>query len=287
MAEYAFNPEPIIQYIERQAAIGVERAAAIAVVNIQKHAPVRKIFRGTTYRTSKRGFREPKPRRLTFEGDDRRGHANSLFPILVNRTGRVKTTFTGDFRRVSISRPGHLARLQTGAHEGTIGESGPAAFGRFKATSYSREGSESPKDLAVFSQVKGGKVRKVNPLTLHPLSGENLRVQGGKRAVTARGKFEIRTGRANFRSPDDGVVRVGGRLRGEIHATGAVMRDGIVSALVVSATKDPETGRLYPKDQEFGNRHNPPHPFMRPGLHDSRGALRRELKNALRIGKPL
>lgn len=288
----------IYEYVEAQAMRGVASATEYAVGRIKKHAPVRSIFRGTTFRTGKAGFREPITRRVSYRGEQRIGHANSSLPLFrtVHKTGSV--FITGDFRRVDPSvlsrrRPGKLLRgvqgklatIGTGAREGTIGEGGVDAFGLRKATQYSVGGSEKAGELSGFVVTKGGRVSKIDPSQLksHTRSGETVQTSGG-RALTTRGKYEVRMGRANFRSPDDGITRVGGRLKGEIHMEGPIIEDGIIWGYVVSATKDPETGTLYPWYQEFGSAHNRPHPFMRPGLHESRGRLRRDVKGAVRRG---
>ena len=308
MAGYTFEPGPIIAYMEKQASKAVMNATRIAVKHAQRHAPVRKLFKGTTFTTDKMGFRTPKIRRVTAEGQEREGHANSFIPLIRNRPGGPNgpTVFiSGDFRRVGSGEQEYrfnlgrgsetyergsqrLAKISTGYKPGTIGETSgaPDMFGRSKGTLYKVPGSQTIGQLTAFKQVKGGKVQLVDSSTLPPLSGHDLRSGKANRPVlTSKGRAEVRSGRANFTSPEDGITRVGGRLRGEIHAEGPTKIGGVIWGQVVSATKDPETGRLYPRDQEFGNAHNRPHPYMRPGLHDSRGALRREIRDAVRLGK--
>jgi hypothetical protein len=271
MAGFAFNPEPIITYMGRQATTAVMRATDIAVQHAKRHAPVRKLFKGSSF-TTKNGFRAPVVHRVRAGDVQRMGHANSFRPLLRNRTGDTTTFFSGDFRRV---RSGRLVALGSSARESTIGEQSPAAFGRFKATKVGVEGGTADTgEVAVFQKVGGGKLKKLDT-GQQTFSGRNF--------LTSRGRFEVRSGRANFTSPS-GITRVGGRLRGEIHAEGPEVYQGVIWGYVVSATKDPETGTFYPYYQEFGSAHNRPHPFLRPGLADSRGALKREIRAAVRLG---
>lgn len=84
-----------------------------------------------------------------------------------------------------------------------------------------------------------------------------------------RGRSEVQSGRADFNGS------VGGRLRGEIHALPATGTGTHFTAMVVSPT-------AYAKYQEFGTRHNPAHPFLRPALHESRAEVRDLIKAAVR-----
>jgi len=273
-----FEPEKVYRAIEKQAIRGVALATKDAAERIRKHAPVRKLFQGTTYKVGKSGFRKPINRRVSYggggqPGERHVGHANSAVPVFrtVHPTG--KTFITGDFRRVNIAT-GRLDKIATGYRQSTIGKGGPSAFGSADRGEVSgREGSTDPGELAGYV-VSGGRTRKINPKTLQPRSATKL--------LTSRGGYEVRSGRANFTS--GGATRVGGRLRGEIHDEGPVVERSTVWGYVVSATKDPQTGRLYPRDQEFGTSHHPAHPFMRPGLQESRGSLRRHLRESIRTG---
>lgn len=82
--------------------------------------------------------------------------------------------------------------------------------------------------------------------------------------LTRRGAYEVRSMRAAFASW--GHLHVGGRLRGEIHATGVNVAGGQAEAWVISPTP-------YAKYQEFGTRHNAAHPFLRPAAEESRAEI--------------
>lgn len=236
--------------IDRAARRAGDRSARFAEDQAQRRAPVRKLFRGTTYRQGTAGFREPRIRQVRFRDPESgeavriRGQANAIEPLFRTRTRTGGRAYlSGDFRVVDTkTRTLRAARA----------------------------------DLYITN--RGGKV--VSRRT-EQISAEDVRVSGG-RALTTRGRFEVRSGRANFRAPGSRTTRVGGRLRGEIHVEGPVDEDGVLWWYVVSATKDPETGRLYPRDQEFGTRRHAAHPFLRPGLHASRETFRRNVRREVR-----
>ena len=88
--------------------------------------------------------------------------------------------------------------------------------------------------------------------------------------LSRQGRYEVRSKRADF----NGMV--GGRLRGEITAIRARRMSGHrIEARVISPTP-------YAKYQEFGTRHHPAHPFLRPGLRESRAQVIADLKSSIR-----
>lgn len=82
--------------------------------------------------------------------------------------------------------------------------------------------------------------------------------------LTRRGASEVRTKRAVFATFQH--LNVGGRLRGEIHATAPTLAGSRAEAWVISPTR-------YAKYQEFGTRHNAAHPFLRPAAAESRAEV--------------
>jgi HK97 gp10 family phage protein len=82
--------------------------------------------------------------------------------------------------------------------------------------------------------------------------------------LTRRGASEVRTKRAVFASWQH--LKVGGRLRGEIHAIAPTLAGNRAEAWVISPTR-------YAKYQEFGTRHNAAHPFLRPAAAESRAEV--------------
>lgn len=92
----------------------------------------------------------------------------------------------------------------------------------------------------------------------------------GQDLLNARGRYEVASGRANYR-PRGRATQVGGRLKGEIRALPARVEGRMVVAEVISPTP-------YAKQQEFGNRHNPAHPYMRPAAAESRRVVASEVQ---------
>lgn len=86
--------------------------------------------------------------------------------------------------------------------------------------------------------------------------------------LTRHGRYELKTMRAAYKG------KLGGRLRGEIHPTEAQIEGKKVTAMVVSPTS-------YAGYQEFGTRHHPAHPFMRPAAEESSGQVVKTVKQAL------
>jgi HK97 gp10 family phage protein len=96
-----------------------------------------------------------------------------------------------------------------------------------------------------------------------------LRSDVGEALLTRRGRYEVRSGRADTAAGD-----VGGTLRDEITATPARIEGSLIEATVISPT-------AYAKYQEFGTRHNPAHPFLRPALEESRTQIVESLSKAV------
>jgi HK97 gp10 family phage protein len=247
------NTAVIEDYLYAQSIKAANQAANHALRRIRDRAPVRRLFRGTTFRTMSEFTspagpgRAPINRRVmgsdvTAESATRRkrgvsygltahdmarsaeaftGHANSFQPLI--KYGRSKFT-QGDFRKVD--KAGRLADVQA-----TLIQSG-------RSTTVHTRGTQA-------------------------------------QFLTSRGRYEVGKGRATFKG------HVGGRLRDELRVVPAVREGTHVWAYVVSPTKDPDTGYPYNRAQEFGTVHNRPHPFMRPGLHESRGALVAAVKSNL------
>ena len=99
--------------------------------------------------------------------------------------------------------------------------------------------------------------------------GYLMRSAAAFKALDRRGRYELRVGRAVHNGS------LGGRLRDEIYATKAETNGRVMHARVVSPTP-------YAKYQEFGTRHNPAHPYLRPALHEASGRVRQEIGKRVR-----
>ena len=112
------NIGAIEERIVTKAMVGGQKGAEYALARIQARAPVRKLFRGTTYHAGADGFRAPRIRQARFkdpktgEGGQVRGHANSLNPVFRLRQPNGVTLYqVGDYRRVDPDRPGRLGKI--------------------------------------------------------------------------------------------------------------------------------------------------------------------------------
>jgi hypothetical protein len=247
-----FDTNKLMAYFISRSMRAVDQATARCLRRAQKHAPVRKLFRGTTHTTS-HGFRVPKQRSIRFASDvgsqsgrqapeaagqaytERVGHANSEIPVMrFRQPGGGSYALSGDLRRLLAADK----------------EARPAMLPSIKVIARTRTGEQR---------------------TIDPMSEEGRKVRGMIK-LTARGNYEIHNDRARH-AGRDGRVRIGGRLRDALVATDAVYTRGIVTASVVSPVKDPETGYPYGTAQEFGTVKHRAHPYLRPALHETRGDL--------------
>jgi len=96
----------------------------------------------------------------------------------------------------------------------------------------------------------------------------HLRLASAEDMLSRRGRSEVKSMRSQYKG------RIGGRLKGEITALEARMDGSRIVAQVISPTE-------YAKFQEFGTRHNPAHPFLRPALEESRADIVASLRSAV------
>jgi len=93
-------------------------------------------------------------------------------------------------------------------------------------------------------------------------------------ALTARGRYEVKTGRA---LNDEGEI--GGKLRDSIHSEGPFVTRGEVYGFVSAAAFN-DSGFNYAYAQEIGTGHNRPQPFLRPALRELKDQIVRGQRNA-------
>jgi hypothetical protein len=94
-------------------------------------------------------------------------------------------------------------------------------------------------------------------------------------ALTARGRYELKTGRAV--TPEG---ELGGTLRDSIHSEGPFVSRGEVYGFVSAAAFN-EKGFNYALAQEIGTAHNRPQPYLRPALRELRDQIVSAQRNAL------
>lgn len=125
-------------------------------------------------------------------------------------------------------------------------------------------------------RVQRGSASPVHSIMKYRELASSGRLRPGAPELTSRGRYELRTGRANFTGP--GGSTLGGRLRGEIHVVPAEGRGPRWVAKVVSPTR-------YAKYVEFGTRHSRAQPYLRPALSQVREGFRGRMKTAVGTGR--
>lgn len=91
--------------------------------------------------------------------------------------------------------------------------------------------------------------------------------------LSGRGRYELASGRANHLD-EHGNLTLGGTLRDGIKIEGPFESGFEVIGYVSAYAHDKNRTHNYAADQEFGSRHNRPHPFLRPALRESRGKIK-------------
>jgi HK97 gp10 family phage protein len=198
----------------------------------------------------------------------REEHNNAYNPVVRSRVGKTVTTSTGDFRRVS--------------------------GGQFQAVAYAQK-------------VTGGKVAIHHP---EPTRRVNGQLVAGRSAIdaltTARARYDVEHGKITKRiDPKSmsfeemkselkrrrgltqdafGVTRYGGTLRDSIIVVKASLSTQEGKGIVRGYVRAGGGGIDYAGYQEFGTRHNRPHPFLRPALYESRGPFKTRVKAFLEGG---
>ena len=261
---------PIVQVIEERAIQGLNATLEYTLGRAQHHAPVRQIFRhdrrgnsfkGRQIRTAKQfeAFRSsnPRTRQLT-------------------RPSRIPLAQIRRLYQADVLDSG-LALLQRGRRiRGNAGsEMSVIRVGRVTIAGDLRQvqgGRLVP--VAFLKQTRGGKIS-----LLPPPEARGTQTSAGEFALSGRGRYEVKTGRATFRRA--GTDRIGGSLKHSIHKIGASLTSrsrGKIWGYVRAGNEDVD----YARHQEFGNIHNRAHPFMRPALYESRGPFRENVVRALR-----
>lgn len=267
-----------------------KRSADYALSRAKHHAPVRKLFSGTTYRkgttftgrveggrTATVETRVAVNRRVVSGREQFVGHANSATPLFRKNISKGATAYaSADFRRVDPST-GKLANV-TGT--GIIKRQGGNTTSRRESFS-GGAGQLTSRGRYEVRSGRGNFRPERNPADAF-LEGNAPRLRLASTQVgpaSARGSRRLADGK-NF-APES-VIRSGGRLRDGLRVEGPTNEGDVIWWYIVSDTKDPETGRLYPQDQEFGTRRHKAQPFLRPALHESRERFRSGMHKALK-----
>lgn len=245
---------------------GVRVSAEKAMASAIEDAPVREVFRKTGKKGGglRRGLRT---RPLTpEEADSEMEQRNilNLFPAGPGHRTRGKRVRDNPYLRRAATRRGNPNSFQPfvlrpATTRKDIREA-KEIFERAQELGYGRG--------QIFQMEPEPEIRGGREVT----RTGRLRSAKARRHLTGRGRYEERTGRANFTK--GGVTTLGGKLRGSIHMNGPHVVGGIIKASVVSPV-------YYSKFQEFGTRHNRATPYMRPAALKLTTSYRREIVKAI------
>lgn len=280
-----FDPNVFIEAIEDAAEASVKAGLAQITERAKHKAPVRRVFADSSAR--KIAFRGPvgvEPLQLNesrgpaFRYAERAGvsvgslRSGRAFASPIFRSIAVSGRLAGDIKRnrdlERVVKVGPEERIPL---RGRPNSRRPVVRveGIGRVTGNFRELSE-PGKLAVsqiYARVNGRTVR-------------------GDLRLTAKGRYELETGRAVTSEGE-----LGGTLRDSIHPEGPFVTRGEVYGYVSAAAFN-EKGFNYALAQEIGTGHNRPQPYLRPALRElrdqivylQRNAFSTALKNAGRNG---
>lgn len=262
---------PVVLEIAQRAVQGLNATLRFTEERAQHHAPVRAIFR-----RDRRGNRPGQQIRTAKQFEAAR-EANPQVPMRqIIRPARVplkqiRTLYHADALQsgLDLLERGRRFRGNTSSELPVIRQGRVTIAGDLRQVSGGRL-----VPVAFLRQIRGGKV------TLQPPPARrNEPVSAGEFALSSRGRYEVRTGRATFRRA--GTDRIGGSLKHSIRrieATLTAQARGMIWGYVRAGNEDVD----YARWQEVGNSHNRAHPFLRPALYESRGPFKENVTRALR-----
>jgi HK97 gp10 family phage protein len=148
-----------------------------------------------------------------------------------------------------------------------------------KATLQSIEEAAAEAHLRSGLGLAPGRVRtqRTAASRIHTFGPRRILIRPGRlqfnTPLTSRGRYELKSGRANFKS--GGKNYLGGRLRGEIRAEPAETDGQTVIGRAVSPTP-------YAKFVELGTHRSRAQPYLRPAIAQQREAFRARLAKVIR-----
>lgn len=227
----------VVAAVEEAEVAALDEIADRVVQDAKSRAPVRKVFREA------KGFRR-RFRPLTSAERALATKRALAYPGYSDFARRRSVAYIARYAKAELRRPGSANAL---SRSRTLRLLGTEQGGRFQAR---------------VDAVRVG--RGFTSASLSP-------------ALTSRGRYEVRSGRAIHREATAAgtQVQIGGRLKASIGSEG-VVQQGTGSVVRVSARV------RYAKFVEFPTTHNASQPFLLPALHDQRARLRQALARELK-----
>lgn len=250
---------------------GINRSLEKAHQSAVEDAPVRSVFRKTRVRGGglRRGQRA---RTLSFAESNeeeamRRTFGEASSPTGQRTVGRkAPANLNNPYLRRAATRRGNPNSfapflLERGTSKKDV-EEARKIFAEQRARGFGKN-QRLEEDFERSAPVRGGR----------EIRGGRLTSKRAQASLSARGRAELRSGRANF-TDSAGVTTLGGRLRKEIGIARPTLQGTIIKGSVVSPTP-------YARFQEFGTRHNKATPYMRPAVLKLITSFRPEMVKAI------
>lgn len=274
-----FDAKAFEKVIIEAVRIGVEQSMHKAFKSAVEDAPVRAVFKRGGWRRSRggrsRGFNmdeansEDAIRRRLF-------YRNAAGDVVPMRSAAARINRTAGLPAPVASNNPYLRRAATR-------KGNPNSFAPFMLSpGTSRKDVQEFRDIQAELRARGyGGGDELSIEYEKPTyGGREIGPRGGmqsrkaRKKLDARGRYDLRTGRANFTDPKTGQTTIGGTLRKSITEVGPRRMMNTIRAAVVSPVR-------YSKFQEFGTRHNRATPYMRPAILKLTNSYRAEIVKAI------
>lgn len=232
------NVEAVLARVRDAEFAALDEVADYVAAQAKARAPIRKVFRESA------GFRR-RFRALTSPEQELAVRRVQRYAPYTDFEKRRTIAHIRNYARVELRRRGSANAPGTSR---TLRLLGTERGGRFTARVDARK-------------LRGGGFESA---TLHPL-------------LSARGRYEVKSGRAIHREVVGGTtqVQIGGALKASIGNEGVTETNNGAQAIVAARIR-------YAKYVEFPTTHNAAQPFLLPALHGARTRLRQALAAELR-----
>lgn len=300
----AIDTQYLIDAITEAAKEGVAGGLKLIQSKAQSHAPVRKIYKtghGKVTQAVNKANGLPKrgaPSTLSGSQAQAAGHivgtsdmssywrTRSGARVIPQSRGRATIgSAQATVLRTAVTRGGSARKIETGTAKMSIQKE------RIGGTIRGRVNSYEPVVKSPVGMIGGEQLRHwsssgaLETKVIHA-KGKSFQLAD---LLTSRGAYEVRTGRAKTVTQGGDTI-IGGRLHDSIKPEGPFVNGSEIYGYVSAHASDPGSDHNYARDQEFGSRHNRAHPFLRPGLRESRaqilsttrGPLKRAFENGVR-----
>lgn len=241
---YWFDGSRVLDAVRAGLRDGLNEAGDNIAANARQRAPIRKVF------TERRGYRR-KFRALS-GAEKQQAISRAMDYYTKVQPNEFK-------RRRAVAHIAHYAKVQL-PRRGSTNAVGASTKMRHLGTEKNGR----------FTSASGSMPNRAGGFEPNETLGK---------ALTSRGKYEVRNGRAIHREPsasgNSTHVQIGGALKASIGNEGVTETPNGSKVTVSAAIR-------YAKYVEFPTIHNAAQPFLLPALHDERGKLVGTIASAIR-----